>query len=483
MHRWLRSAVALYSVPRLSATLAYMLQNTEYQLLPYLRWFWRTQDFSRVMHRRTLEYTRAARLIRLIVGLGVLGHVAFALLYMGTARISHSPGAFWYGAAALVAYPVVWAHILAIGVLVGRLLVGVPRERKNAQQAAELFQAHPGLRIAIAGSYGKTSMKELLATVLQEGKRVAATPGNMNVISSHARFARSLSGEEEVVIVEFGEGRPGDVALFSRVVQPTHAVITGVAPAHLDQYKTLEAAANDIFSLASFVSSEQLYVNADSDAVHSFLQPEFRIYSRSTTLGWRIQKQTTNLEGTSFELVKGKKCLKLKSGLVGLHMVGPLAFVAAFALQLGLSEKQVVRGIAKTKPFEHRMQPYSLGGATIIDDTYNGNLEGVRAGTELLKLLPAKRKIYVTPGLVDQGKDSPSIHRALGRTIAMAEPDVVVLMKNSVTQYIAAGLSDTDFAGEVRIETDPLSFYQNLSSFTAKGDLVLMQNDWPDNYA
>ncbi|QQS18565.1 hypothetical protein IPL68_00415 [Candidatus Saccharibacteria bacterium] len=286
-----------------------------------------------------------------------------------------------------------------------------------------------------------------------------------------------------MVIIEFGEGRPGDVALFSRVVRPTHAVITGLAPAHLDQYKTLQAAAEDIFSVANFVSKEQVYVNAESDAVQGFLQPDFRIYSRSTTLGWRIQKVATNLDGTTFELVKGKKRLKLKSGLVGLHMVGPLAFAAAFALQLGLTEKQVASGIAKTKPFEHRMQPYALGGAIIIDDTYNGNVEGVRAGTELLKMLPANRKIYVTPGLVDQGQDSPAIHRGIGRMIAMARPDMIVLMKNSVTQHIAAGLSDTDYSGEVRIVDDPLEFYLNLSSFTAKGDLVLMQNDWPDNYS
>jgi len=138
--------------------------------------------------------------------------------------------------------------------------------------------------------------------------------------------------------------------------------------------------------------------------------------------------------------------------------------------------------VAKTVPFEHRMQPYTLNGAWVIDDTYNGNIEGVRAGTALLKSLDAVRKLYVTPGLVDQGHETKNIHEQMGVLIAAAKPDIVVLMKNSVTPYIEKGLKQGLFGGELRIETDPLGYYRNLDQHIATGDLVLMQNDWPDNY-
>ncbi len=483
VRRFLRSSWALYSVPRLTTTLVYMLQNTEYHPAPYLRWFWRTQDFSQVMHRRQLDATPAARLLRygLFVGVGL--HIIAAALWIYASVVTSSPGGVWYGAAALVAYPVVWAHVLALAVWLGDVCVRRPREQRHAATAAQLFRQHPGKRIAIAGSYGKTSMKELLRTVLSEGLVVAATPGNMNVVSSHARFASSLTGAEDVVLVEFGEGKPGDIAQFAAVFQPTHAVITGLAPAHLDHYKTVAAAGADIFSLASVVPPSQIYVNADAPAAHDFLQPDFRIYSQSTVLGWRVQKAVTSIAGTSFELVKGKRRLRLHSRLVGLHQVGPLAFAAAVGLQFGLSEKQVAAGLAKTEPFEHRMQPYRLGKAWVIDDTYNGNLEGIKAGTALLAELKATRKLYVTPGLVDQGKDTADIHRQVGRLIASARPDVVVLMRNSAAPHIQAGLEDTDYIGELLVQDNPLEFYTNLSSFLAAGDVVLMQNDWTDNYA
>ena len=189
-----------------------------------------------------------------------------------------------------------------------------------------------------------------------------------------------------------------------------------------------------------------------------------------------------NLDGTRFTLKKGKRSLRLHSGLLGRHQIGPLSLVAALAAEFGLSDEQIEAGIAKTKPFEHRMQPYQLGGAWIVDDTYNGNIEGIRVGTELLKELPGKRKIYVTPGLVDQGSETAAVHEEMGRLIAEAKPDIVVLMQHSITPYIQKGLSQNGYEGDVQTVADPLAFYQNLSLFVAAGDLVLMQNDWTDNY-
>lgn len=129
------------------------------------------------------------------------------------------------------------------------------------------------------------------------------------------------------------------------------------------------------------------------------------------------------------------------------------------------------------------MQPYQLNDAWVIDDTYNGNIEGIRAGTELLAALPAKRKLYVTPGLVDQGRETENVHRQMGELIAAANPNVVVLMQNSVTKFIRSGLEAGKFKNELRLESNPLNFYTNLNHFVAAGDVVLMQNDWPDNYA
>ncbi len=478
----MQNLTSLYNL-KFPTVLVYMLQATEYQIGPYVAWVNRTHNFNSVIQRRTLDRTTAVRLllwgIRLGIGLQVTS--GLVLIYLG--QWQHLTGGVYFGLAVIVAYPLIWTYAAVLPLLIGRQLIVVPREQRLVAESAKIFAAHRGAKIAIAGSYGKTTMKELLATVLAEGKKIAASPANKNVATSHAHYARKLAGDEDVLIVEYGEGAPGDVAHLARLTQPTHAIITGLAPAHLDKYKTLEAAGRDIFSVADNLPADRVYVNHQSPAVDPFVKPGWRLFDTRQALGWRVEKLQTGLDGTSFVLKKGTKKLPLRSGLVGRHQVSYLALAATLALHLGLSEKQVQAGIAKTKPFEHRMQPYSLSGAWIIDDTYNGNLEGIRAGTQLLKDLEAERKIYVTPGLVDQGEATERVHIEVGELIAAAQPDLVVLMQNSVTSFIQRGLSKGKFAGRVQVETVPLEFYTNLNHFVAAGDLVVMQNDWTDNYA
>lgn len=477
------SAIISPYLPQYAATLVYMLQSTEYHAGPYLAWYWRTQDFSRVAKRRQLRRTRAAQLLLLAVSGGMVLQIALGIVLIALWHWHHLAGGWAFGLALIISYPVVWAHLILGPLILGRVCISGPRERMAVRASERIFKEHPGAKIAIAGSYGKTSMKELLLTVLGEGKQVAATPANKNVAISHANFAQSLTGKEDVLLIEYGEGAPGDVMRFAKRTHPTHAVITGVAAAHLDQYKTVDAAGKDIFSVAAVLPSEdRCYVNGESSAATPFLRPAFPRYTREGALGWKAHDITVSITGLEFTLQKGKQVLRLRSGLLGRHQLGPLSLAAAVAHEFGLTLDQISRGIEKTQPFEHRMQPYRLGGAWIIDDTYNGNIEGIRAGTDLLRELSAKRKMYVTPGLVDQGDVTADIHEEMGRLIAASGAQVVVLMKNSVTSYIQRGLEAAHYEGEIRIEPNPLEFYTNLSHFVSTGDLVLMQNDWPDNY-
>lgn len=478
----IRALRALYGV-HYPAVLVYMLQSTEYKVGPYIAWYWRTQDFSRVMTRRTLHRTKAASLLIIALWLGILLQLVAGVVMLFLWHDHHFDGGWAFGLALLISYPVVWAHLVAVPLAFGRTFIIAPRERKLIADSERIFAEHPGIKIAVAGSYGKTSMKELLLTILSEGKRVAATPANKNVALSHAKFATTLQGDEEVLIIEYGEGGPGDVARFAHTTHPTHAVITGLAPAHLDQYKTLTAAGEDIFSVATYLKSKNVYVNGESSDAKAFIRKEYYAYSVEGVSGWSTHDIVVAARGVEFSLTKGKRTLHLKSGLLGEHQVGPLAVGAILALELGLTEDEVIRGVSRTVPFEHRMQPYSLNGALVIDDTYNGNLEGIRVGTALLAALPAlRRKWYVSPGLVDQGVEAERVHQAMGEYIGKAHPDVVVLMQNSATMALRTGLESVHFSGELRIEESPLMFYENLGQFVAAGDIVLLQNDWTDNY-
>lgn len=476
-------SIGIFYSPRFITTIVYMLQNTEYDVGSYLKWFWRTQNFSNVIVRRTLDKTKVARqlILGLYVGMGIQILAGLYVIYAGIFQDLY--GGIYFGLALLLSYPVVWAHLVVVQLELGRILLVNPRQKSLILASEQIFKNHPGIKIAVAGSYGKTSMKEILKTVLSEGKKVAATPANKNVAVSHAEFARSLNGNEDILLIEYGEGKPGDVEAFVRNTHPTHGVITGLAPAHLDHYKTLKAAGRDIFALAGSLKAQHVFVNDESEEIKPFIKPGYQKYNQNGAMGWKTSDIVVSLDGTSFILKKDGHELKLKSLLLGAHQVGPLSLVAALSHSLGLSDDEIVTGISRTAPFEHRMQPYPLSGGWVIDDTYNGNIEGIRAGTALLKALSAKRKLYVTPGLVDQGSETEAVHIKMGELIALSDADIVVLMRNSVSGYIMKGLQNVSYKGEVRVEDNPLRFYNNLGEFVAVGDVAMLQNDWPDNYA
>lgn len=468
----------LWSYPKV---LMYMLQDTDYKLGSYYAWYNRTADFRGVIKRRQLEMTQKVRL--LLISLRILALILFVLIVIFFI-LGITTGSLWLFVAA-IALIILAPFVLAYGILLplafGWFFIQRRQERMLIDKACRILAAHGGLHIGIAGSYGKTTAKELLKVVLGEAKKVAATPGNMNTAIGISRFARTLKGDEEVLIFELGEEKVGDVDFLAKLTQPRVGIITGINEAHLSSFKTLDRTVATVFELAQHVSADSLYQNHESRLVREANRPGIS-FDQTTIDGWVVSEAKTGVEGTSFTLMKGDKTIKAHTQLLGLHTIGITAAVIVIADKLGLSPKEIEAGLLNAVPFEHRMQPRLLHGAWMIDDTYNGNSEGVQAGLLLLKNSSAKRRIYVTPGLVEQGSETEAVHIKIGRMIAESNVDIAVIMKNSVSGYIKAGLKNGGFSGSLMEIDNPLEFYTNLEHFVAAGDVVLMQNDWTDSY-
>ncbi len=463
------------------ASLVYMLQASEYDTHEYLDWFWRVQDFRKVQNRGRLDLTLKARLLLGIVDGAVIIEM---LAVLGALTLGISRPLWLLAAAAIVILsPLLLAYLLAVVVWLGHVTIQAGRQRSVIENARASLAMHPGQRIAIAGSYGKTTMKEILLTLLSEAKRVAATPGNMNTPIGISRFIAGLKGDEEVLIFELGEYYPGDIAELCDLVKPQLGVITGINEAHLSKFKTLDRTTAAIFELSDFLGELPVYKNGDNALVRSKVSPDDPLaYTASGVNGWVVSEITIAVDSTSVTVHKSGMKIVAKSQLLGRQNVGPLVAAIDVAHSLGLTLDQITAGVAKTKPYEHRMQPRQLVGAWVIDDTYNGNSDGVRAGLAWLASVEAKRRVYVTPGLVEQGSQTAAVHRQIGRDIA-GVADLVVLIQNSVTPHIQQGLKEANFVGELVLIDDPLNFYSNIEHFIAAGDVVLMQNDWTDNYA
>lgn len=464
--------------PGYITAITYMLQSSDYQLGAYIAWFHRTGDFRAVMKRGKLDYTKKIQLLLVaMVAMIVIAIVVAVLLFL--------QGGLSVLTAILLVFLLPWllAYGITIPLWLGRVIIQAPREKRIIAEARTKLAKHKAVKIAIAGSYGKTTAKESLLTVLGEAKHVAATPGNMNTMIGTSRFIMTLKGNEEIIIFELGESHVGDVRELCELIQPDIGVITGINEAHLESFKTIENTIAAIFELQDFLGDKPLYKNKESTYVRDHIDKDDPLaYDQSGVDGWEVTNPKVSLHGTEFTIQKKAKLVWAKTKLVGLHNIGILSVAVAIADSFKLNASDITDGLKKVVPFEHRMEPRELHGAWVIDDTYNGNIEGVEVGLALLKDIEAARRIYVTPGLVEQGSKTKEIHEKIGRLIADSA-DVAVLMQNSVTDYISDGLRDAGFNGHVLIVEDPLKFYTNLEHFVAKGDVVLMQNDWTDNYA
>lgn len=471
--------------PRYIRSLVYMLQSCEYNIGDYLAWYWRTKDFSRVERRKQLVKTPKA-----IFLLACAYAVVFLFLIVAYLAFRVAP---LLSLILLILAP----YTLAYGIIIPLALINLmqkPIEHVLLWRAKRKLALHKGTRIAIAGSFGKTSMREILKAVLSEGlpaqagKKVASPPFSYNTPLGICLFIEQLKGNEEVLIFELGEYYPGDVLKLCKLIDPQIGVITGVNEAHLEKFGTLEKTTKTIFELAQYLKGKSkeklLYVNGENELAQNYASKNHILYSREGTGDCHIKEPKTNLTGASFTLVMGGKKSTVTSSLLGLHNVGPLAVAAHIGSRLGLTRTQIEEGIRKTRAFNHRLEANEdKNGVITIDDSYNGNPDGVHAIIEFLTSIKERRRWYVTPGLVEMGARAEEVHREIGRRLAKAEIEKVVLIRNSVTSYIEQGLKEAGYSGEVLWFEDALLAFNALPHLTVKGDIVLLQNDWPDQYA
>ncbi|MDP3769895.1 MAG: UDP-N-acetylmuramoyl-tripeptide--D-alanyl-D-alanine ligase [Candidatus Sungbacteria bacterium] len=466
--------------PRYVRSLIYMLQQSEYDVRDYLRWYRRVEDFSHVERRKQLVKTLKALLLLFVGWLMVASMIATGIVFLLNDRtvLRFIIFVIW-----IIAVPYLLAYIIPVFVFLIKL-GQKPIEYILIFRAKKKLRGHKGFKIAIAGSFGKTSMREILKTVLAEEKKVAAPPQSYNTPLSICKFIDGLQGDEEILIFELGEYYPGDVRKLCNLIQPDIGVITGVNEAHLQKFKNLERTARTIFELSDFLGEKPVFINGENEKARMYTLPRHIIYTRKGAGNIKVMHPYTDLAGIIFTLDIHGHEMNMRSSLLGLHQVGPLVAAANIAYRLGVSFDAIQKGLNKTKPFDHRLEPKTdAHGVITLDDSYNGNPDGVKAVIEFLASFKGHRRIYVTPGLVEMGSRMQEVHREIGRELASAGIERIILIKNSVTPYIDQGLKESGYAGEIVWFDDGLSALAALPHLTVSGDIVLLQNDWPDQYA
>jgi UDP-N-acetylmuramoyl-tripeptide--D-alanyl-D-alanine ligase len=289
-----------------------------------------------------------------------------------------------------------------------------------------------------------------------------------------------------------GEHYPGDIKELTNIVHPSITVVTGINEAHLDRFGTIDSLTTGICeAIDGTLMQGVVILNADNERVVNAYSSHigsrrvlwYSAHNNSKCL-YSAEKIHFHIDGTghTFEVIKDSVSLgPLSVQLLGGYAIGVALCALEVADLFSIPIRDVREGLRTFESVSHRLEPIKTSNALVIDDSYNGNPEGVKYAIEALSKFEGRRKVYVTPGLVELGTESERIHIEIGKHLAVVV-DIVVLIKNSVTPFIAKGLVEGGFKGQTLIYESAVEAHKSMAELVKSGDVVLFQNDWPDNY-
>jgi UDP-N-acetylmuramoyl-tripeptide--D-alanyl-D-alanine ligase len=343
------------------------------------------------------------------------------------------------------------------------------------------------LVLAITGSNGKTTTKEMLAAILDEASfkgqslrgKILKTEGNFNNLVGLPLTLLGLRKRDRVAVVELGTNHPGEIARLAKIAAADLAIVTSVAAAHLEGLRSMAGVAREKGALYQNLGANgAIAVNLDDPWV-SRLGAKFT--GKKITYGKRGQLRATNIrlrdaKGMAFTLQAGQRECQVRLNYLGRHNVSNALGAAALALGAGASLSAVRRGLAKATPYSMRMQLDSWQGVGIINDAYNANPASMLAALRTLSEVPCRgQRVAVLGDMFELGRHSLREHRQLGKAAAQAKLQQLCLLGKQAGAVRRAALAAGLAPEKIFIGRDHRDIAAHLRGRLKAGDWLLVK--------
>ena len=341
--------------------------------------------------------------------------------------------------------------------------------------------------IAVTGSYGKTSTKNIISDILNVKYIAFPTPQNFNTNYGLIRTINEyIDKYNDYFVAELGAFRRGDIKSRASIVKPKYGILTKIGTAHLDTFGSIENTTKTKFELIESLPSDGIaFLNIDDELqVNYHLKNKVKVvwYGLSVEADVYASDIKYSSDGMSFKVhfKNDKKSYDFTTKLLGESNVYNILAGIAVGKELGLSIAELQRGVLQIKPIEHRLQIKKYGQITYIDDAYNSNPVGSKMALDVLKLMPGK-KVIITPGMIEMGNKQYEVNYNFGKYIADSV-DLAILVGIEQTKPIQKGLLDSKFDKDKLLMLndvkEAISIAQNY--FPNKETYILLENDLPD---
>lgn len=456
----------------------YIYQVFEYNSWDFLTWFIKNPFKRNLQKKRKLEWTKKA--LALFTASTVL--IIMVSIYI-TANIYPN----------LISLHLIFLFLLAFSpvFLVISNFLYKPLENylkgKILSQVKENLDKLPNLKVvAIAGSFGKTSTKDMLYTLLFKKYFVVKTPKSFNTPLGIAQTVLEMvKVNTDIFICEIGAYKRGEIAKIANLVKPQIGIITAVAPQHLQKFGSLENIAHAKFELVENLEKSGVAIlNGSSNWLHKLvrqLDDGNVVFYGNEEDPFYATDIKTGIDGIEFTIHTPKGKADIKIPLIGEHHIQNFLAATAAALQLGLTLSEIKDRAKLLLPTPHRLEIKKQGSITIIDNTYNTNPEASRASLKLLSEYPATQKMIVTPGLVELGKEASKENELFAKDAAKVADEFIIVGENAKKDLLK-GLSAFPKT-KIHLVSSTQDGIKLLSTLAIEGAVILLENDLPDQYS
>lgn len=285
--------------------------------------------------------------------------------------------------------------------------------------------------IAITGSVGKTSTKDIIYSVVSQKYNALKTQGNMN---NHIGMPMTILGlrDHEALVVEMGMNHFGEISLLTDIAKPTLAVITNIGTSHIGNLGSRENILKAKLEILEGMKIPKVIINNDNDLLHDWYEKnkdKIEIHTVGIENNSELMAKSIELgeESSEFKAIAEKKETEIQVPVAGTHFVYNALCAMEVGIILGISTNQIQNGIAKFELTKKRMDIRKLeNGAIIINDAYNASYESMRASIEFLANHTGTRKIAVLGDMFELGEYSEELHRNVGKEVASHDIDVLI---------------------------------------------------------
>ena len=315
--------------------------------------------------------------------------------------------------------------------------------------------------VAVTASYGKTSVKNFIYQLLKPDYKVYKTPRSVNTLAGIMKdINESLPADTEIYIVEAGAREQGDIAEIAHFLDHHYAVIGKIGPQHIEYFKSIEK-----------ITLTKLELLQSKRLKKAFIWDGIKIKDRDifVKFGKNIENIKESLDGIEFDLKLGDKVYHFFAPVLGGFNALNITAAILVAKEFGIDMKTIQDRVSKLKPIEHRLQKIETPNKLVIDDSFNGNLEGMVASYELVKNYKG-RKIVVTPGIVESDEES---------NVKLAQKINEVFDLAIITGKINKEVLDRHITIDKVLLQDKSKLQEILAQKTKPGDLILFSNDAP----